>query len=99
LLAHLLLSAIIALLIVIAWQRRRRGSTQTQVAGDQVTLQALKADIAETNANVAELAREMQTIAYALKVQLTADLRSSEQQGPASVCDTGGHLLINHRVR
>lgn len=97
-LALLLLSAVIALLAFIAWQRRRHGSTQTQVAGDQVTPQALKADIAETNANVAKLANEMHMMAQALQLHLAADMRSSEQQGPASVCSTGGHR-IQHRVR
>jgi cell division protein FtsB len=98
LLAHLLLSAVIALLVVIIWRLWRRGSTQTQVAGDQVTLQALKADIAKTDANIAELARQMHTMSQVLKVQLIADARSNEEQGPASVCDTGGHV-IRHRVR
>lgn len=65
-LAHLLLSAVIALLVVIAWQLRRRRSTQTQVAGDQVTLQALKADITETNANVAALEARMAQISAEL---------------------------------
>ncbi len=50
-LAQLLLSAVIALLALIAWQLWRCGSTQTQVAGGRVTLQALEAVIAETDAH------------------------------------------------
>lgn len=50
--AHLLLLAILALLAIIAWRPRQRGSTPTEVAGDLVTLQALKADIAEERAEL-----------------------------------------------
>ncbi len=97
-LAHLLLFADFALLALIARQLSRHGSTQTQVAGDQVTPEVLKAAIAETDANVAELARELHTITQVLRAQLTAELRSTEQEGLASVCNTGGHR-IHHRVR
>jgi hypothetical protein len=116
LLAHLLLSAVIALLVVIIWRLWRRGSIQTQVAGDQVTPEAVRAAIAEANAALQErvaqfdaelaalnavgndTARELEVITQVLKFSLTADARSNEQQGPASVCDTGGHV-IRHRVR
>lgn len=47
--AHLLPLAVLALLAILGWGPRRRGSTPTEVAGDLVTPQTLKADIAETN--------------------------------------------------
>ncbi len=99
--AHLLLP-VVALLVFTAWRLGRRGSTQTQVAGDQVTPQAdiaeLREFVAQLNARQDQMAHEMHAITQVLKVSLVANARSSEQQGLASVCSTGGHL-IQHRVR
>ncbi len=100
--AHLLSLAVVMLVAVLALRLMRRGSTQTQVAGDQVTPQAdiveLQEFVAQLNAKQDQMAHEMNTIAQALRVQLAANARGSEQQGLASVCSTGGHL-IQHRVR
>ncbi len=106
-LAHLLPSAVTVLLVFIAWRLGRRGSTQTQVAGDRVTLQALKADIAELQARMAKIdakqgrlhdigdqtAREMNIITQVLETHFTTDQHRNEQEWSAGVCSTGGHYI------
>ena len=103
--AHLLLLAVFVLLVILALQLRRNRSIQTEVAGDPVTLQALKDDLAKVVADLAKVeqvgtntAQELQVITQVLEVHFATQQQRNEQERLASVCSTGGHL-IHRRVR
>lgn len=76
-----------------------------KVAALEARLDEVAAELAKVKGDQAKLgdvgtdtAREVAVIAQALELHFTSDQRRNEQQYPAAVCTTGGHLIPN-RVR